>query len=79
MAAGALNINEASAASALELAVSAAGGRLDGSLTDEKQRPAATARMGEELGLWSWLDPSVLAPYEDQGKSVSIAARVIST
>jgi hypothetical protein len=115
VAAGELNINESSAASALELVVSAAGGRVDGSLTDEKQRPAANVTVvlvpdatqrkntelyrsvtadqngrfsirgvppgdykllawKEELELWSWLDPSILAPYESQGKSVSIAA-----
>ena len=28
----------------------------------------------DELELWSWMDPAVLAPYENQGKSVSVEA-----
>ena len=104
---------EASAGSALDLLVSTAGGRLDGSLTDDKQKPAGNVMVvlipdaarrsrgdlyrsvtsdqyghfsirgvppgdyklfawSEDLEAWSWRDPAVLAPYENQGKSVSI-------
>jgi hypothetical protein len=97
----------------VELLLSTAGGRVDGSLTGEQDKPAPDATVvlvpdatrrargdlyriatsdqyghfsirgippgdyklfawSDELEPWSWLDPAVLAPYENQGKSVSV-------
>jgi hypothetical protein len=100
-------------ANALEVALSDTGGRIDGTVKDDKQGPAPSVTVvlapeaacrsqpdffcsattdqyglftmrgiprgdyklfawSEALEPWSWREPAVLAPYENQGKAVSV-------